>query len=381
MAVELLTYDDCVQHLVDVIQFNDATRLGRIARRAVDTTYRDLPYKLNWKYYQRRATFETVASYSTGSIAYDHTGGASERLVTLTTGTFPSWTKYGRIIIDDVAYRIATNPSSSTITLYEEDNPGADVTAGETYTLYRSEYPLPADFRRNVRLYDTSDEGEIPLLGFGESQRMQIGVDRTPNTPRRAYIRNTGDYMGVWSVEFMPPPSAARTYDLSYEAKPRDILTVSYSTGTVSTSSTAVTGSGTTFPVGCAGSVIRFGVSASSTAVTNKFGANPFSEQRVIVSRDSATALTLDAAPTTAYSAGTAYQISDPIDLHPGAMTTAFLRAIEAEMAKLMNAKDYPDRLAIAARALIQAIENEPGDMYANTGADYLPDPTWTTEA
>lgn len=365
MAVELLTYDDCIQHLVDVYQFVDATRIGRLARRAVDTVYRDLPYKYDWKYYHRRATFETVASYSTGTIAFDYTGGSSERLVTLSSGTFPSWAKFGRIIISDVAYRIAENPSTTTLTLYEEDNPGEDVASGTSYTLYRSEYPLPADFRRNFKLFDTTDELEIPLVGFGESQQLQIGVEKTPNTPRCAYIRNTGDYMGVWSVEFMPPPSAARTYDLSYEAKPRDILTASYITGTVSTSGATATFSASGLPASVLpGAVVRF--SADATAVTNKFGTNPFIEQRVLVSKTSATVWTLDQALTTDATAD-AYQVSDPIDVHPGGMTTAFLRAIEAECAKMLNLKDYAERQAVAQRALYQAMENEPSDIYSGT--------------
>lgn len=383
MAVELLTYDDCVQHLGDVFEevTTNTTRLGRLARRSIDTVYRDFPYKHNWKYYQRRATFETVASYNTGTIEFDFTGGSSERLITLTSGTFPSWTKYGRIIIDDVHYRIATNPSSTTITLYEEDNPGEDIAAGETYTLYRNEYPLPADFRRIMRVYDVADEQEIPLVDFTTSQRMLISIDDTPDEPRFASIRNTGDYMGVWSIEFSPPPSTARTYDISYEAKPRDILTVSYATGTVSTSSTTVTGATTVFPTLCTGSVIRFGVSGSGTAVTNKMGSNPFTEQRVIASRGGDTSLTLDAAPTSAYSAGTAYQISDPIDIHPGAMTTAFLRAIEAEMAKVMNAKDYQERRVWASNALMNAIENEPSGMYSGEFPNYPPRVSWSTES
>lgn len=376
MAVELLTYDDCIQHLVDVYNFVDATRIGRLARRAVDTVYRDLPYKYNWRYYQRRATFETVAEYATGTIAYDHTGGSSERLVTLSSGTFPSWTKFGRIIIDDVAYRIATNPSSTTLTLYEEDNPGADVAAGTSYTLYRSEYPLPADFRRNVKLYDTTDELEIPMVEFAAAQHLQIGVDKEPDIPRCAYIRNTGDYMGVWSVEFMPPPSAARTYDLSYEAKPRDILTVSYSTGTVSTSGTTATFSSSGLPASVLpGAVVRF--SADATAVTNKFGSNPFIEQRILVAKTSATVWTLDQALTTDATSD-AYSVSDPIDVHPGAMTTAFLRAIEAECAKMLNLKDVDARLTLAARTLFQAMENEPSAMYANDRFAHKPQITWT---
>lgn len=379
MAVELLTYNDCVQHLVDVFQFQDATLQGRRARIAIDSVYRDLPYKINWKYYQRRATFETSASYSTGTAAYDHSGGAFERLVTL-SGTVPTWARFGRFVLNDVSYRIAEYKSTTTFTLFEDDNPGEDVSA-TTFEIYRGEYPLPIDFRRGMRLYDVADEQEIEQIGFGESQRLMVGVDSSPDTPRRCYIRNSGDYLGQWTLEMIPPPSAARTYDLSYEAKPRDLLTVSYATGTVSTSSTTVTGSGTTFPTGCAGSVIRFGTSASSTAVTNKFGGNPFTEQRVITSRDSATSLTLDAAPTSAYSAGTGYMISDPIDIHPGGMTTAFLRAIEAEFAKICGMKDYVERAVVAHQALQQAMENESNNTYSNAAPMYEPRVSWTTES
>ena len=379
MAVELLTYHDCVQHLSDVFQFSDATVMGRRARIAVDSVYRDLPYKINWKYYQRRQTFETVASYSTGTAAYDHTGGAHERLVTL-SGTVPTWAQFGRFILNDVTYRIAEYKSTTTFTLFEDDNPGEDVSA-TTFTIYRNEYPVPHDFRRGMRIYDVADEQEIPIVGFGESQRLLVGIDREPDQPRRAYIRNSGDYYGVWTIEMIPPPSAARTYDISYEGKPRDILTVSYSTGTVATSSTTVTGTTTVFPASCVGSVIRFGVSASSTAVTNKFGSNPFTEQRVIAARGGDTSLTIDTAPTSAYSAGTGYMISDPIDIHPGAMTTAFLRAIEAEFAKVCAFKDVGERMALAQQALMQAMENEPNDTYANAAPMYEPRTTWANES
>lgn len=378
MAIELLTYDDCVQHLVDVFQFTDVTRLGRLARIAIDSVYRDLPYRFDWKYYERRATLTTNAQYTTGTAAYDHTGGAYERLVTL-SGTVPTWAAQGYLILNDVHYRIAEYKSTTTFTLFEEDNPGADV-AATTFTIYRKDYPTPLNFRKSRTLVDTEDEREIPMLGVATAHVMALGVDSDPSTPRFCRLHNPGDFYSVWSMEFLPPPDAARTYDISYQAKPRDILTVSYATGTVSTSSTTVTGSTTTFPSNCVGSIIRFGTSASSTAVTNKFGSNPFTEQRTIVARNSATELIVDVAPTSAYSTGTAYQISDPIDVSPG-MQSAFRRAIEAEMAKLGNLKDYVERQAIADQALMYALENEPSDTYSLAGASLDPYPTWENES
>jgi len=378
MAIELLTYDDCVQHLVDIFQFTDTGRIGRLARIAIDAVYRDLPYRIDWKYYERRASLLTSAEYTTGTCAYDHTGGASERLCTL-SGTVPTWAAQGYLILDSVHYRIAEYKSTTTFTLYEEDNPGADVSA-TTFTIYRKDYPTPLNFRKVRTLMDVTDEREIPMLGVSTAHAVAVGIDSDPSTPRYCRLHNPGDFYSVWSLEFLPPPDAARTYDISYQAKPRDLNTVSYSTGTVSTSSTTVTGSSTVFPTNCVGSIIRFGTSASATAVTNKYGSNPFTEQRVIVARGSDTSVTVDVAPTSAYSAGTAYQISDPVDVSPG-MQSAFKRAIEAEMAKLGNLKDYAERKAIADEALMYALENEPSDTYSMSGYALDPYPTWANES
>ena len=72
--------------------------------------------------------------------------------------------------------------------------------------------------------------------------------------------------------------------------------------------------------------------------------------------------------------------ISDLIDVHPGGMTTAFLRMIEAECAKMLNMKDYPERLAVATQALDRAMENEPSDTYANAVPMLAPRVSWSTE-
>jgi hypothetical protein len=150
-----------------------------------------------------------------------------------------------------------------------------------------------------------------------------------------------------------------------YEAKPRDLFTEQYATGTVTcgAASTSVTGSSTVFASTHVGAIIRFSADAVSlpTSLVGVRGdnaplLNPFTAQRVIQSVTTTTALTLDAALPAAVS-GVKYTISDPLDIESGAMLTAYWRAIELEMAKLTTRADIPMREQLARAALIRALE------------------------
>lgn len=78
-------------------------------------------------------------TYSTGTIFFDFTGGASERLVTISGGTLPGWVDAEcAITISGVRYPIASVLSTTTLTLSAnasnaDNNPGGDVTAGTAY--------------------------------------------------------------------------------------------------------------------------------------------------------------------------------------------------------------------------------------------------------
>lgn len=371
MAIELFTYDDAIQHLTDQFEAvtSSNTRIGRNARRAVDNVYRDFPNLTRWTYYTRRTTLKTVASYSTGTVAYDHAGGSSERMVTLTTGTWPTWARFGTIRLNSVDYRIASRVSDSVITLLEEDNPGDDIAAGATYTLWRGTYPLPVDFRKLMSLVDVSQSKQMPIISVGEWQRRRSITHDSPGVPWSAAIFGDGEYYGGLQLALEPPPSSIRSYDMLYEAKPRDLNVVSFASGTVNTSGTGGTISTGTLPQNIAGSVVRF--SSSATAPTNKYGSNPFYEQRVIQSRDGDTTFTMDQALTSNLT-GVAYTISDPIDLENVMMQTGFLRMCEAEFAKIQNLEDYGERLVIAQKACRDAAGNDRRTLAAGPTTDIV---------
>lgn len=335
------TYQDAVQYLTDQFDVDGkSSRISRNVRRAVEEAYRELPQQAYWSYYRRRAIINTVASQSTGTIAYTH----STRTVTLTGSTFPSDAEKYRIIIDNAHYDIESYTDSTNVVLPSLSNPGANVSSGETYALYRNEYPLPSTFRRALGLIDVSSQVPLRIISDKEEQSLQQSYQGTPGVPDFAAIRNTGEQAGGLSLIFNCPPSAARSYDLLYDAFPRQfVIAEKYSTGTVSVSSgsASLTGSGTTFPSNCAGCVIRLSADSGSEP-TGPYGAliegqdidNPYSFQTSVKSYSSATALTLTDAATAAYS-GVKYTLSDPLDLEEGAMLSAFWRLAEANYARL----------------------------------------------
>ena len=350
------TFSDVVNHLLDWRgnSTTDAVML-RIAKRAVEAAYREVVNCRNWSYYMSQNRLDTVASYSTGTIDYDHTGGSSERLVTLASGTWPSWAAHGILQIAGVEYNVASRLSSTTLQLSVNSNPGADVAASTTYYIWRDTYPLPVNFKAMGSVRESTKNIVLDYLEPNAYMAQRI-YKATPSQPINFTIVSDPDYIGVMAMRFWPPPDAIYHYDYAARRGPRQFTQPKpYTTGTVASSSTTITGTSTVFASSMLGCVIRFSP-VSTAAVTGTEGANPFLEQRIITAYTSATSITIDQALTNEVS-GVTYEISDPIDVESGAMYTAFLRRAEYEMANLMQRDDTPKSYQLAQQALIQASE------------------------
>lgn len=373
MAAEIWTHADAIDYLVDALDLqSQSDRVQRMVRAAVRTAYRDLPSVYDWNYLKRRGQILLTAPYATGTIEYDHAGGASARLVTLTAGTFPSWARYGTLLINDVRYKVASNPSSTTLTLDELLNPGEDVVAGTTYSLARSQYPLPNGFKRIETLYDTANQFALTYVDPATIHSMSM-LQKQAGSPLWWTIRGVAtDYPGQVALEVHPPASSQRTIEFQMENACRALMMpVETQNGTVTTNGTAVTGTDTTFPASCVGGIIRFS-SDATTKPSALWGDNPYSHETVIIARASTTALTLLDAPSETLT-GVAYTISDPLDVNPGPMTSYFLTAAEAQISMLLKEdqkhlsvrianRDAALQLAMAAdypRAVIPICGNE----------------------
>ncbi len=309
-------------------------------KRSIDNAYRALTNLKEWSYYYYRGRINTAASYSTGTIAYTH----STRTVTLSSGTLPSNTDLCILRIGSVDYPVvngSTNIGAGTFQLSVNANPGSDVAAGTAYTLYQDTYPLPVNFSRIGTVKDTVHGRILQCMAPNDFVAKRL-LYQPMSIPFWYVLRGDPSFMAMEAISFYPPPDAFYQYDYMGLRYPRPFTQpIPYKTGTVSTSTTTLTGVGTAFTSSMVGCIVRF--STSTTAPTGVYGTNPYVEQRVITSYSSATSLGLDQALSSAAS-GVAYEISDPIDMEAASLYTAFLRRCEFEMGQMLN-RDDVDRL------------------------------------
>lgn len=349
------TFYDVVQSLLDLSGGSADDRALKIAKRAVQEAYRAMPSRRNWSYFYRHGRIITDASYNTGTITFDYTGGSSELLLTLSGGTFPANAAYGKVLIENVVYDVNERLSGTTLTLKAPVAPTADIAAGTSYTWFRDSYVLPTDFRSADQFADLEQTVYPNPVTPGNWLDMYSAL-AVPSQPQIYCITGDPDNNGRMAIRFSPPPDAAYNFDYIYQRRPRPLKVYDYKDGTVSNTGTALTGSSTAFTQDMVGCVIRFYDATNNP--TGYEGDYPYKAQAVIASVSSTTAAVLDADPGTNFSA-VKYRIGDWIDIEDGAMYTAFLRLAEAEYAAMFPREDANNRKAMAERAVLLAKEND----------------------
>lgn len=202
--------------------------------RIINSGLRKFYQSHDWTFLKIWTTLSINAPYSTGTIAYDHTGGSSERLVTLSDGTFPSWvqTNAGNgvyIEIDGVNYEVATYVDSTNVTLASTSNPGSDVSAGTSYEIHQDDYDLPDDFGQLIGdlTFEPSDNawyvakevgpGRIKALRQREfHQNYANGDPQLFAIVQKALTETTGQRWQIW---LWPDVTAAATGHYRYQVR------------------------------------------------------------------------------------------------------------------------------------------------------------------
>lgn len=87
-----------------------------------------------WSFMQPLYSATLTAPYSTGTIT------VVDGVVTLASGTFPSWAASGDMVIEGISYSVNTRDSGTQVTL---DDTTLDVAAGTDYVLQQWDYDLP----------------------------------------------------------------------------------------------------------------------------------------------------------------------------------------------------------------------------------------------
>lgn len=331
---ETWTFEDAIDFVLDSFGSERSARNVRNAKRAILASLNELPNKRNWTYYYRRYPVVTVAPYSTGTVTYDHTGGTHERQLTLSGGTWPAWAAFGTVNIDRNFYNVESRKSDTVLTLDSVTNPGADISSS-SYQIFRDNYPLPDDYLAMDRLVDLTGVGLALTYVSPGDYHQAARIQRQLGMPTYFTVQRSLDERSKNALFFGPPPRQVRSYEFIYRGQPRPLRTERYATGNVTNSGVTITGAGTAFTQDHVGAVIRFSSNGNApTSVVGNLQAddNQFSEQRTIVSVESATSLTINNAPTQSYS-GAGFTISDPIDIEPAVMLVVFQRLAEYHMA------------------------------------------------
>ena len=359
--VMALTYKDALDWLIDVSGGDTSGRTKKLALRAIHSSRRIIASYRDWSYFNAVLSVSTQAPYSTGTISYDHTGGAYERQLTLSGGTWPSWAERGTVVISNGFYQVEERKSDSVLTLKETSNPGQDISSGTSYKLVQEAYLLPSDFIRADQLRNVNVDGYNPKY-VPPDRLIRDRISReSSNIPREYTIMRDPWQPGRLALFLYPPPTQLYVYEFTYQRQPKPLKTLDYSTGTVTLTagSQAVTGSGTSWTSAMEGSILRVS-SDSSNVPDNLDGLNPYEEQYEILWVNSATSLTLKVQAAESRS-GVAYRISDPIDLEIGPMRDAFLSCCEWWWAKFTSAsaEDIAKKQAAYVEMLRTAMQHD----------------------
>ncbi len=196
---------------------------GRVSR---------LPYE--WKFLKPPATLDTIAPYSTGTIAIAN--GATT--VTLTTGVWPSWTAtHGSLIIDTAEYVIDTRTDDTHLELAEAWSEDTE-TASEFVLQHNGNYDLPDDYGGGIEnglvIESSNYNPRIVVTGEGSIRSMR---QNRPQISQSSSSTVTPFYVAVrpkvqvtttgqrWEIMFFPLPSTVYTISYVYRVNPQMLVT------------------------------------------------------------------------------------------------------------------------------------------------------------
>lgn len=174
-----------------------------------------------WSFMQPKLeTFTLTQPYSTGTI------GVASGVVTGSGTVFPSWSANGVLVVNGVAYSVASRGGNTSLTL---DDTSVNVTAGASYSLQQVDYQLPDLFggiRGNVHLNQSGSwvGTEIERCSKEEILAYQkSGVVDFATVPARYAIfaaDQTGAADQKWMLTVWPLPDAAYTLSFFYTINP-----------------------------------------------------------------------------------------------------------------------------------------------------------------
>lgn len=340
-TIELMTFADTIDHLIDFNRANPSATHQAQIRRAIFLALDNFANDHQWTYFYTQGRICTDVPYTDGTVVFDKSGGGVERELTLTGGTWPVNAAFGSVIIGQVIYDVADRISNTVLQLDIDLSPASDVSS-TTYIWMRAQYPAPVDLRNIDKFYTPESWHRIEYVHPREWMVAHRYNITSSNTPQWYTLKGSRDYMGALAIAFYPYPDSEITVDFIYQRRPRP-LRVERVKGTVSASTGDVNANyvdGTAFSSQHIGSTIRFTESNGLEFPTGREGENPYSEERTVMSVNAAgDQIEVDQQFLNQHT-NSKFVISDPVDLEPGVMKSIFLRRCEMELAILTRMQD-----------------------------------------
>lgn len=193
-------------------------------KQAILRAYDELTTMRDWSYYHVHGRVILQAPYSTGTVT------SSGTTVTLTGGTWPTWAATGGYLkVGEEICRVASRTSDSVIVLDSGLGLKANVTS-QPYALYRSVYPLPADFRN---MDEPSDEYNW-WSGLYVTPDEAMKLERVSNPSGEPYhwtvVKDPGGT--GFAVKLIGYPTKLETLDFTYRRTATDISAYTPTTAT-----------------------------------------------------------------------------------------------------------------------------------------------------
>jgi hypothetical protein len=164
-------------------------------------------------------TLSLYAPYSTGTVTI------VAGVVTLASGTFPSWAADGDVWVNAIRYSVNTRDSNTQVTL---NDTSVAASAGTSYTLIQHYYTLPTDFGSLLNDGFTypreSTLGPLRLKRIPDKELRELdrdfGASLYPCEYSLSYVAPTTSNDARQQVQFFPLTSENRTVEYRYEIVP-----------------------------------------------------------------------------------------------------------------------------------------------------------------
>jgi hypothetical protein len=185
-----------------------------------------------WTFLHPQTTLTSNAPYSTGTIT------VVDGVVTLASGTFPSWAASGLLSVSGTLYDVSSRDSGTQVTLVDTT---LDVAAGTSYGLYQGNADAPDAFGgfddRPTYVSPSSRNDSLVIVDESEIRRLRAqttGGYGRPLVVAARVINATATSGQRWEFMFWPAFDAAYVLSYTFHYLPDMISSTQYPLGGMS---------------------------------------------------------------------------------------------------------------------------------------------------